>query len=306
MLRPFLSRIAMTVLVAATLGACSGEQPGTEDSGLSEASFGLMSVTYDHTAVSDDANADQLLLNTRAQFVRYTAMDRDHVGRLLALPLDPSRDLPQIDQCHTYDLTLDIADDDQDRADTGHVELLEAGQLRIQTDSGTVQLTPRHFATLLPFISGVVYGEAQSTEEQRLGQIKVNSRGGETVGAFSASSAAPALPRLLGVDGSVPRANLAHSRSRDLAISWQPTKSARPGDLTYVELRYTRGKREQALRCRPRDDGQFDIPATLLSSLSGNYTLEIVRLRRSPFTADGLDRGELRVSVRELIALSIQ
>ena len=167
-----------------------------------------------------------------------------------------------------------------------------------------MRLTPRHFATLLPFISGVVYGEAQSTEEQRLGQIKVNSAGGETVGAFNVSGAAPALPRLLGIAGSVPRPNITHARTRDLPISWQPAKDARPNDLTYIELRYTRGKRELALRCRPRDDGQFDIPATQLSLLSGSHTLEIVRLRRSAFSADGLDRGELRISVRELVGLS--
>jgi len=148
-------------LVLALSWGCSGPE-GLEDGGLEaqKGRFGLVSVSYDHDW-SDSGQA--LLLTSTAQFVSYTAMDRDQVARVLALPLDPESDLPSPESCKRYDLSVELFTDEVDPNKPRNVELLEAGDLRIQTEEGKlVVLAPRHFSWLLPFISGVVYGESQA------------------------------------------------------------------------------------------------------------------------------------------------
>jgi hypothetical protein len=269
-------------------------------------------VGYDHDW-SD--SGESLLLTSTAQFVRYSAMDRDQVARLLALPLDPERDLPEQEQCKVYDLSVEpleeAADADADAdAELDHpknVELLEAGDLRIQDESGkTLTLAPKHFPWLLPYISGVVYGEAQASLGKRAARIKASSTGGEAVGSFAAQIGCPALPRLQAIAGQKPTSVVLASRAQDLSLGWQTAAEKQTGDVTYLELRYTKGKRDLALRCRPADDGSFSVPRALIAGLGdGRVTLELARLQQTGFSASGLDLGELRVTVRDRAQLEL-
>ncbi len=319
---------------AALFVACSGEPSTESGTDLDESRFGLLSVSYDQEWTDTSAS---LQLKAHAQFVHFTDMQREYVARLLGLPLDPSRDLPPEDACRIFDVTLDLERDRLEQEEPGHVALLEAGNLMVKTTGGEVTLKPRHFPGLLPFISGVVYAEAQATTDrsaddrsagQRPGSVAVTTTGGEAVGPFKVQSAGPEHPRLLRVAGQVPDGVSQHQGSSikdsvsqpqglsiedniPLALQWRASRDA--GDVTYLELRYTKGERELALRCRPRDDGDFEIPADLVGQAMGSgttagtgsnrLTLEIVRLRRTFFAATGLDRGELRVTVRERATL---
>lgn len=303
---PYLCACLMLVLSA----GCSGPEGLEEDASVDASQrgrFGLVSVSYDHDW-SDSGEA--LLLTSTAQFVRYSAMDRDQVARLLALPLDPERDLPEQERCKVYDLSVDLGDEETLEADLDrpkNVELLEAGDLRIQDETGkTVTLAPRHFPWLLPFISGVVYGEAQATLVKRVSRVKASSEGGEAVGSFSAHIACPALPRLTQIAGQKPANTISVPRSRDLTLRWETAAEKHTGDVTYVELRYTEGKRDLALRCRPADDGAFVVPRTLLGNLGdGRVTLELARLQQTAFSANGLEQGELRVTVRDRAVVAV-
>jgi hypothetical protein len=290
------------VLALAIFGlACSGEPPADELDAPAESSYGLVSISFERDAGT--AAAEGLVLKTRAHFVRYTAMDAENVARLLALPLDPDRDLPGQDTCKVYDLTLDL-DQDAFGENARHVELLDSGELRIQAASATspmsLTLKPSHFAGLLPFMSGMVYAEAQSAADgERLGPVAVAADGGEAVGAFVAQVASPQVPRLDRIGGRavttapVPRGSL--------ELRWQPTSD--PADVTFVELPYLKGERELVLRCQSRDNGAFEIPAALVAEAGTAKALDVVRLRRTFFKASGLDRGELRVTVRERVNL---
>lgn len=286
------------------LAGCSGEPPDDELESAVESSFGLVSVSYERDA---SAEPGDVVLKTRAQFVRYTAMDAEHVARLLALPLDPDRDLPGLDACKIYDLTLDL-DQDAFGEDSRHVELLDSGELRVQIigqgdATGTsLTLRPTHFAGLLPFMSGMVYAEAQgAADREQLGPVAVAADGGEAVGAFAAQAGSPQFPRLDRVAGKPPGESVRLPRGGSLELRWQPTADA--NDVTFVELPYLRGERELVLRCQPRDNGAFEIPAGLVAEVNAAKTLDVVRLRRSFFKASGLDRGELRVTVRERVSL---
>lgn len=296
-----MARCALALLPALALVACAGEPPAGEEPNAPQAArFGLISVTYGH----DWAETGQgMLLTTAAQFVRYSDLNREQVGRLLALPLDPERDLPALDRCRLDDLSVDLASSVPTEPESGSVELLEAGDLQVQTQGRDIRLTPKHFPGLLPFISGVVYGEAEATLVESAGRVRASSAGGEAVGAFVAQLASPGLPRLLEVAGSEPAQPIAQARDRDLTLRWAHPTDAQPGDVLYLELRFSRGQRELALRCRPQDDGSFAIPQPFLVEVGGQAVLELCRLRRTLFAANGLDQAELRVTVRDTVSL---
>jgi hypothetical protein len=281
-----------------TFSGCSGEQATEEPAAGQGARFGLISVAYGHDW---QESGEGMLLTTTAQFVRYTAMNQDQVARLLALPLDPSRDLPGVDRCKTYDLSVD-AEVAKEPEEQGNVELLEAGDLQVQTQQQQIVLAPKHFPGLLPFISGVVYSEAQAGLVELAGRVRASSQGGETVGSFSAQTASPALPRIAGIGDTEPSQIAPLRKDSDLTVRWQASDAV-AGDVTYLELRFSRNKKDFALRCQLQDDGLFDVPQSMLAEVSGKVTLELARLRRTLFTASGLDQGELRVTVRDVAQL---
>lgn len=299
-------RATALALLAVIAAGCSGDQ-ALDDERITESehSFGLLSVTYTHDMPDPSLGLADAApeLTTTAQFVRYGAMRDTHVARLLALPLDPDRDLPAIDTCEPYDLSANLTEDDVDPEDSGHVELLEAGKLQIQTATESLALVPRHFPWLLPFISGVVYGEASAHWSAQAGHIVAEAAGGEGVGAFRVDGTIPPLPHLLRLGdgeatGEVHTANAADP----LALTWLPARTAVDGDLTYIEVRDAQGDSHSVLRCAVRDDGAFELSRSQLLALTsregGRLSLEAARLRRTPFSARGLDHGELLLTVR--------
>jgi len=294
------TRVLMMSAILAACAGCSTEPALEEDASVgSSARFGLVSVTYGHSWAE---TGDGMLLSTAAQFVRYTDLSREQVGRILALPLDPERDLPPADTCRTYDLSIDLSGVGTEPEDTGSVELLEAGDLQLETAGRSVTLAPKHFPGLLPFVSGVVYSEAESTLVQTADGVRATSAGGESVGRFTVEASSPALPRLQQVGSSAPSSRMLLARDRDLALRWDADPKSAPGDDTYVELRYSKGKRDLALRCRARDDGSFQVPQAMLADVTGRAVLEISRLRRTYFSASGMEQGELRLTVRDAVS----
>ena len=296
-------RLFSFLLVGLYLAGCSGE-PTLDDLEVGESrSFGLLAVTYSHDLTRESESDSSLDLTTTAQFVRYTSMKQAQVARVLALPLDPDRELPAADSCKVYDLTIDLEEEGiTDGTEMSNVELLEAGDLVIETSAGKVTLVPRHFPGLLPFISGVVYGEAQADRAERVGKVHARSEGSEAVGAFQIEAESPALPE---IEAPAER----WSPGDDLTLSWRPSNATR--GWTYLELSYSANKRSLVLRCNVEDDGSFRVPARRLEELAGasadgKLGLDLVRLSRAYFSASGLDQGELRISVRQQHSIQVR
>jgi len=300
-----IARINSPVAAAVLLlfaAACSGEQGiDAEGSEAGEARLGLVSVGYQHDWMESQ---DTALLTATAQFVRYSAGDHDQVARLLALPLDPRTDLPQRDRCQLYDLSIQLGAESQETEEPGYIELLEAGDLKVETEGSSVTLYPSHFPGLLPFISGVTYGEARAAQVGRAHQVRASSGGGESVGPFSAQLPSPALPRLISIAGNLPGTSLTVEKTRGVEVQWEASASS-PDAVTYIAIRHTRGKRDLALRCRVQDDGTFTLPAAMIADISGRVEIEMARLRQTPFSALGLERGELRVTVRDTATIAL-
>lgn len=294
--------------------ACSGE--GLTESGpRAERSFGLLSVSYIHNWDADHGADNGAELATTAQFVRYSALDRDQVARLLALPLDPRRDLPTAGKCKLYDLSLDLGQEGVIEEDAeSNVELLEAGNLRIETSEHQVTLKPKHYPGLLPFISGVVYGEAQSDRAGHPGRVTVAGDGGEAVGAFRLEAQSPLLPQLTEVAGVSPQRRPRMRRGEQLVIGWRLPGTA--GNSLYIEIRPIGSERDVVLRCLPEsNETHFTVPAERLVELgqkvlgttgSTRLAVELSHIRREYFDASGLQQGELRLKSTDSATVQIQ
>ncbi|MBW2732364.1 MAG: hypothetical protein JRH20_08200 [Deltaproteobacteria bacterium] len=321
----------------AGLVACGQPDVGESTSSSTE-SFGLMSVTYTHnqalspTFSSSDASSDTvsgLELLTTAQFVRYSALQRGQVERLLALPLDPAK-LPAEEQCTLEDLTVELEEEGvlEEEAELANVELLEAGDLQVETASGAkISLVPKHFPGLLPFISGVIYGEAQSDRVLKTSAVLATTRGSEAVGAFSVRAESPTLPRLQSVGAQPLDAPISLRQGDPVELRWQALQGSgsdgsgsdgsgsdgSESDVLYAEARIVDAQRDVVLRCRLRENGAFTLPGSLLSELAraGNtkrtrLQIDLARLRRVYFETSGLERGELRVIARDRVTVELK
>lgn len=301
------SSIGILMLLVFSIGCSGGPEMGDESAWESH-SVGLLSVTYGHDWSKDGA---ELLFTASAQFVRYTAIDQVQVARLLGLPLDPEKDLPPEDTCRIYDLTVDpnIEGTIED-TERGNVELLEAGDLQVETLNGVISLFPRHFPGLLPFVSGVVYGEALSTEVKKISGVKIFSQGGEEVGAFNVEQAESfVIPRLIQVGGrNLNREVIEMEKDKKMSLVWNASGSQ--DSVTYIEMELSEETSDFVLRCTLLDDGEFDIPPSILTEMIPNvpneFVLDINRINRKFFSATGLDQGELRVVVRDRVTVLFQ
>jgi hypothetical protein len=284
---------------------CNGGQELDAESANSGASFGILSVSYVHDWSNDGG---EFLLNASAQFVRYAAFDRAQVGRILGLMVDPAAELPGPDQCRLYE----VSGDDGRSADgeLGSVELLDAGEISLGTPNEEVTLLPRHFPGLLPFISGVIYGDGERVSfEGSTGSLSAASNGSAEVGKFTAQLAAsPALPRLLGIGGQRAAEQTRIAFDRDLVIQWDASRASAQ-DLTFIEISQVRGS-DWNLRCRVSDDGSFSIPFAQLQQLKvadgEKVDLVISRLRREAFDAPGLNQAELRLALRDRATIRVR
>jgi len=302
-------------LAGGVLAGCSGGQAVDEQGRPTGDSFGLLAVNYLATAGTDAAEtagesdevagrAPALELTAAAQFVSYSALSTEQLARLLALPLDPERDLPAPDTCRIYELSAELSEEEVEGEGTASVDLLEAGELHVQLGSQrSVTLIPRYFPGLLPFVSGVVYSEAQATTHELPGTVIASSGGGEMVGAFVAEARGPERLALTAEPDLGP--------DQRVQLRWQPAQASAPEEsqpVTYVELRDANPSAARALRCRVRDDGAFDIEPEWLGQLgvepTANLAVEAGRFRQHLFDVRGLDQAELRLSTSERLTIS--
>jgi hypothetical protein len=290
-------RLGLLLAGALLALGCSGEQPG-DGAEASDRSFGLVAVEFTHDVDALTATAPESVeVTTTAQFVRFAAIDRDRVARLLALPLHPRHDLPELDTCQVYEQAPVLSETETDGEGGGYVDLLEAGELEIDAGTERLALEPRYFPGLLPFISGVVYGEAQTSRTQQAGQVLARASGSDAVGSFQVAGMTPdpllARPEF--------DAMTAGSRATaPLELRWNPATTGDSNAAAYVAIGDGSKVSERVLRCRVVDDGSFAVERQLLDEIIGPGTEQLAieggRIRQVDFSARGLDGAELRVS----------
>lgn len=306
-MRIFTSILGLLCVSGMILTGCSGDPGLDEDAHQGgDRSFGLLTVQYlaegPAAELEPGVQPAGLEVTATAQFVRYSAMETEQVARVLALPFDPLHDLPAIDTCGVYHLSTDLTEQDVEGEQSAEVELLEAGELAVDAGSNLV-LVPKYFPGLVPFVSGVVYGEAQATQAGPPHRVTAVSAGSEAVEAFRAEGISPEPLSLEPLANTPPE--------QGISLRWQ-ANSGRPSatEVAYIEIKPAHSDGQRAVRCRMLDDGAFEVDAEVLAVLQGDgrrqLMLEAGRVRQMPFSAEGLDSASLRLSATERLPLAPQ
>lgn len=294
-----LAFIAFGLLSFTALG-CTGRD-GARDAGDSARGMVKVDLSYTHTvgAAPTDVHFD-----AQARFVRYRAFDPASVPTILGFA---DFDAVPLDGCKVSDGTAEL--DEALAADgvgpAAEVALLDAGRLDVRgpVDRGT--LSPRHYPELVPFVSGVVYGDEETAPVSLgLGQpYQVSGEGGAEVGAFASQVTSPrSFPSLV-------ERSLILRHGDDLDLRWSTESPPAPEPLL-VEVKWTSRTGTRAIRCRARDDGFFSVPHDAFDGLPAapalsSFTVTATRLARGALAAPGAGRGELTVALKETAALQV-
>ena len=275
-------------LLAAVVSACTGASETLKVPDAGGRSYARLTVI----ATSAHGGAS---LSVTGRLLRYRNLDADSAQILAGAP-PYEGSLPGA--CMVIDeetlLDLAVAGSSPDAA----VRLLDAGEVLVRAAGQAVRLPPRYVPEVLPFVSGVAYAAESAADTPLEGgsnDVFVSAFGGEDVGAFAATAELPPFP-LLGAIADP-------QRGSPLEISWEGRSRGS------VDIVVTRDA-GRSLRCRVPDQGRFVIPARSLAPLwSDGHAPEVVvaveRSHRSPFSASGLDGGDVVVVARDATTLRV-
>ncbi|WP_434043734.1 MULTISPECIES: hypothetical protein [Sorangium] len=234
--------------------------------------------------------------NVSAKFMRLSsAADSELAERVVGSPFD----LPSAGSC----MVLSPADDEtatSSLSSLGPIELLDAGDVTMKTDSAAMPLAARAFPDVGDLVFGVFYTSRDATSDLPApARYVFESSGSGLLDRFSFEADAPAGPEEVRVGD----ADLADGVELDAGVGavvqWRADEGAEDGrsrDVIYVDVTSTRGA---AVRCAFKDTGRGVIPGSLLDPstlgpLPAIATLAVHRTRQVPFSASGIDLGEVR------------
>ncbi|HYO96774.1 MAG TPA: hypothetical protein VER33_19815 [Polyangiaceae bacterium] len=280
------------VACAPLLAACSGTAaPYTSDAdhGSTHAL-----ITVERREVVDARSAPQA--KAFASFVRTPPeVDATAVTRIAGLDLR----LPEVGSC-----ALATASASRDSmvplSPLSRIQLLDAGDVSLESASGRVELAPRAFPAVTDLVAGVVY-----TTRDRAATLPASEAyalsvaGSSSVAALAVSAEAPAVLESV-LLGGVPLEDSARSLdARGTEVSWKPGAAR---DLVYAVIASDDGAPHAT--CTFLDEaGVGALPAFAVPS-SALATLALHRLRTVTLAGtgvDAIDAGELRFDF-ELVA----
>lgn len=172
------------------------------------------------------------------------------------------------------------------------VELLDAGDVTLETPEGRVALAPRAFPAVTSLVAGVVYSTRDLLASLPAGEAYALSASGSALLApFSVSTEAPSALADVTLGGA-PLGNEATLDPNGTELTWAPGASR---DLVYVSV--ASGDGTFGATCAFRDHtGRGSLPSTAMPP-SGSANLAVHRLRIVPLdvaATNGVDAGELR------------
>jgi hypothetical protein len=239
------------------------------------------------------------------RLLRYRGVDLDG-AQVLAGASD--RERAPLGRCTIRDDEAQLEDALATAPPDAAVQMLDAGDLLVRVAGQTVKMSPRFVPDIVPFVSGVVY-DGETSASDTFVDLDLSSRdaavvafGGQQIGGFVTAAEVPAMPRFLSVSGRAAEGSLALDTAADLPLTWAAGDAH--GTITLTVARDT----GPTLRCRVQDVGHFTIPASALAGVSDsargeNVGLTIERSRRSSFSVQGIDSGEIEVTARDAVTL---
>lgn len=186
---------------------------------------------------------------------------------------------PAVDSCSEPDFAR--SDLDIDPKSLGTLELLDAGEVTLQTERTLARLVPRAFPTVSQVLSGVMY----TTRDQSIDPLpaalpyRVHVEGSSALPMLDLSANAPEPLQHITVGG-LPLEELWDVGSgKPVDVTWLPAREAASNDLVVIELRGEDSGRN--VLCAFKDDGGVGtVPAELTRELSGSGSLVVHRVRR--------------------------
>ena len=220
-----------------------------------------------------------------ASFVR-TPPDADPAVVLRVVAL--GSDLPEAGQCTSPSAPREGA---APLAPSARVELLDAGDVTLETSAGRVELAPRAFPAVTSLFSGVVYSSRERTSPLPPAEAYAVSASGGALGApLALSVEAPRVLSDVRLDG-IPLDQEASLNPAGTELGWARGNAR---DLVYVTVTAADGSHR--VTCSFRDEGRGFLPAASVPEGSP-AGLALHRLRVIPMghhASKGVDAGELR------------
>lgn len=273
------------ILIPLMMLTCVSSPPSENDTGTAfrEGEFALILAEQE-----SEGDLAATPLRVTALFLHHRGMPFDGIAQFFKIPIPPAAMAAQIDQCDSSPLK----DDSQWTIEEGFVELLDAGVISIRMGAETRSLISRPFPDIVANIVGSIYqtefGGSPDAIPTRRQTVDVESTGSAEVGRFSASIEIPSSFKFVSnfpsrIDG-----------NSDLTVQWS---NADPkSDYMMLKIVSESGKVRQFFRCFVKDDGEFQIPAKLISQVEGmksDQPLKIYgyRVKTDTFSAIGMETG---------------
>jgi hypothetical protein len=204
---------------------------------------------------------------------------------------------------------LELSEDD-----TAFIDLIDAGDLRLDTGGAAYRLTRRAYPDIFLEVTGVTYQGIFSVARDQWEEspVKITGRGSLDVGEFSDELTVPPVPRLLEVGGAPVTGEYASlDWEGDLVVRWYSGShdSAEPLASVFVEFAVVELERRASLHCRTRDTGLMVLPRATLSELrrhtGDNATVRMIirRISSDDFSAAGVDAGEIHLISQDAVLL---
>jgi hypothetical protein len=164
----------------------------------------------------------------------------------------------------------------------GHLELLDAGEVAIETERAAINLAPRAFPTVSQLVSGVTYTTRDQSLEPLPAALRYRFRtaGSASLPALNLSAIAPESLRHVTVSGLPIEETFTVPATAPLDVTWLPAAQGNPSDVVVLEL--TSDVASHSVRCAFRDDaGVGTLPPELTKRVAGPGLLSVHRVRRA-------------------------
>ncbi|WP_437991157.1 hypothetical protein [Sorangium sp. So ce145] len=233
--------------------------------------------------------------NVLAKFMRLSsAMDPELAEGAVGKPFV----LPSAGSC----MVLSPAADDEASSfsSLSPIELLDAGDVTMKTESTEMPLAARAFPDVGALVFGVFYTSRDATSDLPApARYVFESSGSGQLDRFAFEADAPAGPEEVRIGD----AELADGVDLDAGVGavvqWRADEGGGAGrtrDIIYVDVTSAHGA---TVRCAFKDTGRGVIPGSLLDPstlgpLPANATLAVHRTRQVPINTSGIDLGEVR------------
>jgi hypothetical protein len=294
------------------LSGCAEEMDPVEYFRQADAQhFGLLTVTYHEDKFGGQS---QPQVSAAGVFARYNGLTQDEVLSILNLPDTLNSNVATLANGSCRIIVRASGKSELLERDSVFVDLLDAGEIRLETEGLAYRLTRRSFPDIFLDVAGITYegifGATNGIWDRA--KISLSGRGSLEVGEFSSQLKMPPVPKLLEIGGAPHTGEYASiDWDRDFMLRWarMPRAPGTPSGSVFVELSAIELERQVSLHCRSYDTGMMVLPLPTLSGLkhlvSDTATLRMVirRLESTHISAAGIESAELHLISRDSVLL---